>query len=76
MTMMATQLCNIKVQPFDGDIKNWNMYSQSFKTLVDKVLPNNALKLAALRESLAPDVRARIADSLVDPPRSGSDETS
>jgi len=55
---------NIKVEPFDGNPLNFPMFIGSFKALIHDQLPNDALRIAALRQHLVKEVRDTIADSL------------
>ena len=66
-SLVSVRFPNIEIKPFDGDPRNWTMFLSSFKSLVHDELPNDALRLAALRELLSPPVRQCVADALYDP---------
>uniref|UniRef100_A0A5S6Q3D4 DUF1758 domain-containing protein n=1 Tax=Trichuris muris TaxID=70415 RepID=A0A5S6Q3D4_TRIMR len=57
----------IKIEPFDGDPRNWESFIGSFKVLVHDVIPSNAQRAAILRQLLTPRLRATIGTSLSSP---------
>lgn len=54
-------------KPFDGDPRDWPLFSSRFKALVHDVLPDDAQRVAILSDWLGPNVRRRIETLLTAP---------
>ncbi|XP_057377921.1 uncharacterized protein LOC130699839 [Daphnia carinata] len=50
--------------PFDGDPRDWLLFSSRFQALVHDVIPNDAQRLAILTEWVGPNVLRRISPLL------------
>ncbi|XP_059350123.1 uncharacterized protein LOC130704363 [Daphnia carinata] len=50
--------------PFNGDPRDWLLFSSRFQALVHDVIPNDAQRLAILTESVGPNVLRRISPLL------------
>uniref|UniRef100_A0A5S6QBQ0 Retrotransposon gag domain-containing protein n=1 Tax=Trichuris muris TaxID=70415 RepID=A0A5S6QBQ0_TRIMR len=57
----------VKIEQFNGNPLQWDMFSESFESLVHGVIPSNAQTIVILRQLLSPELRASIEPSLSSP---------
>ena len=63
-SLLTNMLPKFKIEPFNGNPKDWPNFSSSFRDMVHNVVPSNAQRLAILKQLLTSDVRMYIAEWL------------